>query len=268
MITVILPTLGEREKEITRLFESLDKQTYKNFEVIVVSQDNHDKVESWLLNTSFRYNHIKINRKGISIARNEALKYINGNIITFSDDDCWYLEKSFECINRWFNERNSDICVFQHFDPDRNEYSKKYPENEEMNISKRRIISQSSIDIFINIEKVKEYEIGFDEQFGVGSRYNAGEEGIYLNDLYKKGYMIDYCPKIISYHPNKRRVKFMEENSIISKAPLFKRLYGSIVGIIMYFIFILKKHKMIENKFRCIVKGIKEYREFKPMKIK
>lgn len=265
MITVILPTLGEREKEIKRLFESLDKQTYKNFEVIVVSQDNHDKVGSYLLKTSFKYEHIRINRKGISIARNEALKYISGNIITFSDDDCWYLEESFADINRWFNEKNSDICVFQHFDPEKNEYSKKYSEREERNISKRKIISQSSIDIFINIEKVKDYYIGFDERFGVGSKYNAGEEGIYLNDLHNKGYTIDYCPKIISYHPNKRGVKYMEEKSIVSKAPLFKRLFGSTVGIIMYFIFILKKHKMIENKFKCIVKGIQEYKKFKLM---
>ena len=42
MITLILPTLGEREFEINRLFNSLENQIYKDFEVIVVSQANHE----------------------------------------------------------------------------------------------------------------------------------------------------------------------------------------------------------------------------------
>lgn len=36
--SLLLPTLGTRESEIKNLFESLENQTYKKFELIVVSQ--------------------------------------------------------------------------------------------------------------------------------------------------------------------------------------------------------------------------------------
>ena len=41
-ISVLVPTLGTREKEIRRLLETLEKQSYKDFEIIFVTQDNHE----------------------------------------------------------------------------------------------------------------------------------------------------------------------------------------------------------------------------------
>ena len=264
MITLILPTLGEREFEINRLFDSLENQTYKDFEIIVVSQDNHEKINQFLKKYKFKYKHIRINKKGLSVARNEGLKYVNGDIITFSDDDCWYLNDSLENVYNYFEVNNSDIALFQHFDPEQSQYPKKYPKEEKKNISRRRILSQSSIDIFVNIKNVRDYTIGFDERFGVGSKYKSGEENIYLMDLYNKGYKFDYYPKIISYHPNKRGNgnEILDEKMVIDKAPLFKRLFGDPIGIVMYIAFIIKKRKMILNKKICFINGVKEYIKF------
>ena len=55
MITLILPTLGQREFEIKRLFNSLESQTYNDFEVIVVSQDNHDDISEYLKKYKLKY---------------------------------------------------------------------------------------------------------------------------------------------------------------------------------------------------------------------
>ena len=52
-ISVLVPTLGTREKEINQLLETLEKQSYKDFEVIFVTQDNHEKVKNilfWIIN--------------------------------------------------------------------------------------------------------------------------------------------------------------------------------------------------------------------------
>ncbi len=264
MITLILPTLGQREFEIKRLFNSLENQTYNNFEVIIVSQDNHDDISEYLKNYKFKYKHIRINKKGLSIARNEGLKHVNGDIITFSDDDCWYLNDSLENVHNYFEKNKSDIALFQHFDPDKLQYSKKYPTEEKKNIHRLRILSQSSIDIFINIKNVRDYIIGFDERFGIGGKYKSGEENVYLMDLYNKGYKLDYYPKIISYHPNKRGNgnNILDEKMVIDKAPLFKRLFGNPIGIVMYTAFMIKKRKVILNKKRCFINGVKEYINF------
>ena len=49
--SILLPTLGIRKQEVDRLFKSLNGQTYKDFEIVIVSQVNHDNInklkEKW-----------------------------------------------------------------------------------------------------------------------------------------------------------------------------------------------------------------------------
>lgn len=267
-VSLIVPTLGERSEYLLRLFKSLNNQTFKDFEVLVISQSNHEFVEELLNQVAFNYKHIKILMKGLSIARNEGLKHVNGEIVAFSDDDCWYPQNALEFIVNKFDEENSQIACFQHIDPVKNKYPKKYPSTKEYDLNKRRILQQSSIDIFVNTKYVKDYKNKFDETFGVGAKYISGEEIIYLMDLKNKGYKIDYFPKIISFHPFKYEgnKKMLDERNILSKGPLFKRLFGNTKGTVMFLMFILKKIGQIENKPRSIILGLKEclrYRKHK-----
>ena len=59
MISILVPTMGTRENELKRLIESLKKQTYKNFEVVIVSQSNHDMVEKCFEGVDFYYKQIQ-----------------------------------------------------------------------------------------------------------------------------------------------------------------------------------------------------------------
>ena len=45
-ISILVPTLGNREQEINRLLESLDRQSYKKIEVIVIMQGNYEKMQT------------------------------------------------------------------------------------------------------------------------------------------------------------------------------------------------------------------------------
>ncbi len=264
LISLILPTLGNRVEELKRLFKSLEAQTYKDFEVIIVSQGNHGRIASLLEEVNFKYTHVHLSEKGLSNARNIGLNYIQGDIITFSDDDCWYLEESFNFVQEYFERNNSEIMCFQHFDPLQGEFPKKYPKDPLWNISKLKILSQASIDIFINRNRVKAYNMGFDTRFGLGGKYNSGEENIYLMDLKNKGYKIDYFPKIIAYHPNKEGNTSgqIHLDTFIGKAPLFKRLFGNYIGIFMLTAFAVKKRKKINPFMKSMYLAIKEYYHF------
>ncbi|RDY25018.1 glycosyltransferase family 2 protein [Romboutsia maritimum] len=262
MISLLLPTLGRREKELIRLFESLENQTYKDFEVIVVSQGNHDIVKNCLSKFDFKYTHIVSDTIGLSIARNIGLKHINGDIYTLSDDDCWYENDSLEFVNNFFKQHDSDIACFQYYDLDRKIYAKEYPKEAIYDFPKMRVLKQASIDIYINTSKVKDYTIGFDERFGVGGRYNSGEENIYLMDLKNLGYKFDYYPKILAYH-EVRENDYLDDKSFVAKAALFKRLFGRYKGLIMYTAFAAKKFSKVDNVIKLYLKGIKEYFKFK-----
>lgn len=262
MISLLVPTLGKREKELQRLFDSLQRQTYKDFEVIIISQGNHGFVENCVAKYKFKSKHIKSNTIGLSVARNVGLKHIEGDIFTLSDDDCWYADDSLEFVNNFFKEYNSDIACFNYYDCAQGIYPKKYPSEPIFNFPKMRVLNQASIDIYINTKKVKEYSKGFDERFGVGAKYNSGEENIYLMDLKNIGYKFDYYPKVLAFH-EVRDNNYLDDKAFVAKAALFKRLFGEYKGLIMYTAFAVKKFKMVENCTSLYFKGVKEYFKFK-----
>lgn len=266
--SMLLATLGSREKELIRLFDSLKNQTYKNFELIAVTQGNHDRVSEILSRYDFVYKHVPMEGKGISLARNVGIKYVSGDIITFTDDDCWYNENALKVVKEHFEKYDAHVLTFKHIDPHKNEYTKVYPDKEVINFPKKDTLKQISFDIYVNTKKVPHYKDGFDERFGVGRKYNSGEENIYLMDLYNKGYKnMSFFPIIIAYHP-KKECNYLDEKSFIGKGPLFKRLFGETLGLPMFVVFGLKKKNEIEKfepgKFWSIYKSaIKECIQFK-----
>ncbi len=102
--SMLLATLGTREEELIRLFDSLKNQTYKNFELIAVTQGNHEKISNILSNYDFEYKHIPMEGKGISRARNKGIPYVSGDVITFTDDDCWYESNALEVVKDHFEK--------------------------------------------------------------------------------------------------------------------------------------------------------------------
>lgn len=120
-ISVLVPTLGTREKEIRRLLETLEKQSYKDFEIIFVTQDNHEIVKDIICKYSnLDIKQIEMSVKGLSRARNRGLEQALGEIVVLSDDDCWYPANAFEIIVNAFKKRQcAKIVLSQIFDPEK-----------------------------------------------------------------------------------------------------------------------------------------------------
>lgn len=89
MISVILPAYN-REKSIEYSIISVLNQTYIDFELLVVddgSQDSTVEIIERLMNNDHRIKLIKASHKGVSSARNLAIKNANGEYIFFMDSD-------------------------------------------------------------------------------------------------------------------------------------------------------------------------------------
>ena len=85
LISIIIPTLN-RYKYLEDVFKDLERQDYKNFEVIVVDQSEPFKksfYEGWNLN--LQVTHQK--EKALWLARNRAIKMAQGNFLLLYDDD-------------------------------------------------------------------------------------------------------------------------------------------------------------------------------------
>ncbi|MGR6009475.1 hypothetical protein ACT7CZ_20825 [Bacillus cereus] len=124
---------------------------------------------------------------------------MDNGIVTFSDDDCWYPKNAFETVVEGFKYRDIDALSFQIFDPEIQQYYKEYPQASIEKLGIRGVLKISSIEFFINLNKIDIGDLKFDERFGLGAKYPSGEENILLADLLKQKYSISYVNQIIVF---------------------------------------------------------------------
>ncbi|HJN56783.1 MAG: glycosyltransferase [Candidatus Woesearchaeota archaeon] len=105
MLSIIIPTLNE-EKYLLGLLNSLKKQTYMDFEVIIADNNSKDRTKQIA-----KKHGCKIVKGGLpGTARNNGAKKSKGDILLFIDSDCIikknFLEKSLSQINK----KSTDIA--------------------------------------------------------------------------------------------------------------------------------------------------------------
>ena len=89
-ISLITSTLGRREI-LGRLLTSLEQQSYRDFQIIIVDQNPDGYLDAVLAGhrQTLNLHHIR-SPKGVSRGRNAGLQASTGEILAFPDDDCWY----------------------------------------------------------------------------------------------------------------------------------------------------------------------------------
>ena len=93
MVSIIVPCYNG-QKFITRCFNSILNQSYKQIEVILVNDGSTDKSEEIIseyknkfIEQGMKFNYIYKENGGPSSAINEGLKYVNGEYLTLLDID-------------------------------------------------------------------------------------------------------------------------------------------------------------------------------------
>lgn len=202
--SLILATLGRRE-EVELFIKSLLKQTYKNFELIIVDQNTDDFVfkiyDKYKKLINIKY--IKIDKKGLSIARNIGLKLVEGDIVAFPDDDCEYMDDTLNrVLNTFVENNNCRIVTGKSIDKVTKIDSSISWKSSNCRLTYHNIYKTSiSYTIFIKFKNLQ--DIIFDELLGVGAKYGAGEESDMLLSLLHKSYMGQYNKEIVVFHPIK-----------------------------------------------------------------
>ena len=110
LVSIIIPTLNS-EKTINRTINSVLKQDYKNWEIIIIDSFSNDKTIKYI--KSFGLKKIKIfthpKSKGLASARYYGIKKAKGELIAFLDsDDEWRKKK----LNYQHNLHNSSKKKF------------------------------------------------------------------------------------------------------------------------------------------------------------
>ena len=77
---------------------------------------------------------------------------------------------------------------------------KKYLSNPKINLSLVELFNVLSIEISLNKSIIDKLGIVFDENFGLGSEFQMGEEAIFLSDIKNKNQQIGFIPIVIATH--------------------------------------------------------------------
>lgn len=89
--SIIIPVYN-CEQYIKRCIESLKKQTFRDFEVLIIddgSTDNSKKIIEHFIQDDKHFIYLYKNNAGVSSARNLGLSQSKGNYVIFIDSDDW-----------------------------------------------------------------------------------------------------------------------------------------------------------------------------------
>lgn len=106
VFSIIIPVYN-RPEEIDDLLNSLTRQTYVHFEVIVVDDGSSIPCEPVVnaYNDRLRIRYFYIENSGPGLARNQGVRYAEGEIVIVLDSDCIvpasYLEQVHESLMRY-----------------------------------------------------------------------------------------------------------------------------------------------------------------------
>lgn len=227
--SIIVPVYN-RSDEVDELLESLCKQTYKDFEVLII-EDGSDKpcdhiVAKYTQDIDIKY-YFKRN-SGPGSTRNYGAKRSNGEYLIIIDSDCLLPQRYLETINNFLLDKPVDAfggpdCAHSSFNP----------------IQKAINYSMTSFFTTGGIRGgEKQLDKFYPRSFNMGIRKEAylalggfskmrfGEDIDFSIRIYQQGYSCAYIAEAWVYH--KRRTNFKRffkqvHNSGIARINLYKK---------------------------------------------
>lgn len=129
LVSVIIPVYN-MENTIGALLEDVERQTYKNLEIIIVNDGSTDSSHNIISNYTdrdSRFREIFTNQSGVSVARNIGIKQAKGKYIRFLDADDRLPKDSIEVLEQAMSNKDVELVIggFESYPEDVMLYSNK-----------------------------------------------------------------------------------------------------------------------------------------------
>lgn len=199
LVSIIIPCYNAA-KYLPRTFRALAKQTYQNFEVILINDgsiDNTKDVAEKLCNNHDSCHLYSYENAGVSVARNRGLEHAIGDYIWFLDADDWFVPELLDDMVKLIVEHDypDDISFLYQWIMD------EFDENNHFSLPNINptIRALSGNDIF---EGMTKNIIGFSNsdmyQYFNMRKWNWKEErNTPWSHLYKRSFLLNYNIRFI-----------------------------------------------------------------------
>jgi GT2 family glycosyltransferase len=200
---LVVATVG-RVSEPERLLASLEAQTHRAFRVLLVDQNEDDRLELMLGEQQVEIVRLRA-EQGLSRSRNAALGDIRSDLVAFPDDDCLFAPELLQRVARRFaGDPALDGLTGRAID-EAGHSSPSWARDPAL-LTRENLWNRAiSFTIFLRAPLVA--RVGrFDEQLGLGagSPWSSGEEIDYLVRALDAGARIEYDPSLTVTHPDTR----------------------------------------------------------------
>lgn len=247
--SLIIPTLG-RTEELEDLLHSISKQSYKDFEVIIVDQNGNGLIDEICnkFKSEFTLIHEKVDFKGAARSRNYGFRISQGEYINFPDDDSELPEKILEQMENVFNAKEADIIFCKSLDKQTHAISGTKLIAENAVVTEKNVYNTTiEYTMFLPREVFSEVG-GFDPNLGVGTFYGAEEGADFVLRALYKNKEIKYKADYYVYHPEKINQFDEKERKRVYNYGLgvgrlaYKHIfeYKSLYSVKRYVVFLLK----------------------------
>lgn len=228
----------DRNQELQQCIASIER-AYEctkgiDIEILVVFQGKEE-------NKTIKTNHPElstfycIKKRGLSLARNFAIRKSTGEYLVFLDDDAVIKEDFLGVLSKNIPIMEASAFCCRDIDPIKSRlYSGRFLENKPKSLNHFEYIYFAGYAHVLKKSVIE--KIGFyDEKFGIGAKYPAAEESDMFFRLKYRGEKIFYLPDLVVYHP------------IASVAPKLKRFnYAYATGAMLIRHMLLdKKHLLV-----------------------
>ncbi|NLS05743.1 glycosyltransferase [Rhizobium sp. P32RR-XVIII] len=202
MFSLVVCTV-DRFDQLERLFSSLTRQEERRFEVILVDQNEDDRLGPLVDGFAGRLAIRRIRSpRGLSRARNRGIDAAAGDIVCFPDDDCWYRSGTLKTAAALL-AADARLAIVTGRTLDADGAPSVSPTGEQpVTITRRNYLScGNSNGIFVRRQALAAIG-GFDEALGVGaaSPFQSGEEADLLLRAIAAGKTLGYFPELIVHH--------------------------------------------------------------------
>ncbi len=239
-ISVIIPVYNT-EKYIKRCIESVLRQSYNNFELILIDDGSTDNSLDICKQYKSDKTHIISNKnQGVSITRNIGIEHAKGDFITFIDSDDWVLPNYLEnfLINGYAPSKSLTIQGVQRIYKKRNIKDCIYPNiilNNKQEISKaiceyKLFHNGYPVAKLFDANIIKQYRIHFEEGLQTHEdhlfvfKYYLRINKIVLKNSFEYQYMIEQESNTLSK-------KIYKPEILLKASDLFFKSYTDLLNI-------------------------------------
>lgn len=200
--SLILGTV-ETTRDLEDHLASLDAQTYRNFELIVVDQNKDERLAPILAPYADRFPIVHLSSEpGLTRAKNLGLKHVTGDIVGFPDDNCEFPRDLLDKVAKFFAEHPQVDGLTEHSVDDYGRDSNGKFDTKAGAVGKFNVWYRSTAyTIFLRRDTVQ--GVWYDGKMGpgAGTVWGAGDEHDYLLEILNRGASLVYDPDLLVIHP-------------------------------------------------------------------